>query len=104
MLYRRVFAPTLIAALSVCQIAFAQAPVVKDAKPGAKQELKAAMPIDINTATVAQLQGLKGVGDKRAADIVKGRPYKGKDELVQKKILPQNVYDGIKNQIIAKQK
>ena len=42
-------------------------------------------------------------GDVRAKAIVKGRPYKGKDELVQKKIIPENVYNDIKEQIIAKQ-
>ena len=61
-------------------------------------------PIDINTASKADLVALKGVGDKRAADIIKGRPYKGKDELVARKILPQAVYDAIKDKIIAKQK
>jgi competence protein ComEA len=29
--------------------------------------------------------------------------YKGKDDLVNKKVIPQNVYDGIKDKIIAKQ-
>ena len=32
------------------------------------------------------------------------RPYKRKDELVQKKIIPQATNDKIKNQILAKQK
>jgi len=59
--------------------------------------------MDINSASEKELATLKGIGDVRAAAIVKGRPYKGKDELVQKKIIPQSVYDGIKDQIIAKQ-
>ena len=69
-----------------------------------KADAKAAAPMDINTATEKELATLKGVGDVRAKAIVKGRPYKGKDELVAKKIVPQNVYDDIKEQIIAKQK
>ena len=75
------------------------------AKPAAsaKSSPKAAL-LDINSASLADLDALKGIGPKRAADIVKGRPYKGKDDLVQKKIIPQGVYDGIKDQIIAKQK
>jgi DNA uptake protein ComE-like DNA-binding protein len=60
--------------------------------------------IDINSASKEQLVPLKGIGDVRAEAIIKGRPYKGKDDLVQKKILSKNVYDGIKDQIIAKQK
>jgi acetylornithine/succinyldiaminopimelate/putrescine aminotransferase len=34
---------------------------------------------------------------------IKGRPYKGKDELVERKILTQSVYNKIKDQVIAKQ-
>jgi competence protein ComEA len=64
----------------------------------------AATLIDINSATVAELQALKGVGPARAEAIVKGRPYKGKDDLTQKNIVPSNVYNDIKDQIIARQK
>ena len=69
------------------------------AAPAAKVEL-----IDINSATAAQLDALPGIGKARSEAIVKGRPYKGKDDLVQKKILPENVYNDIKDKIIAKQK
>lgn len=60
--------------------------------------------IDINSATEAQLSTLPGIAKARSEAIIKGRPYRGKDELVSKKIVPQNVYDGIKDKIIAKQK
>ena len=60
--------------------------------------------LDINSASKSELGALPGIGSARADAIIKGRPYKGKDELVQKKVVPQSVYDAIKDKIIAKQK
>ena len=68
-----------------------------------KAEAPKAALMDINSASEKDLATLKGIGEARSKAIVKGRPYKGKDELVQKKIIPQAVYDDIKDQIIAKQ-
>jgi len=63
-----------------------------------------AEPLDINTATADQLKALPGIGDAYSKKIIEHRPYKRKDEQVQKKVIPQAIYDKIKDQIVAKQK
>lgn len=118
---QRIFALLAVAIASV-GLAFAQAPAKdsgaakKDApKAEAKKadapkaeapkaDAKKAEPMDINSASEKELATLKGIGEVHAKAIVKGRPYKGKDDLVTKKIVTQKVYDDIKDQIIAKQK
>jgi competence protein ComEA len=57
--------------------------------------------MDINTATAEQLKTLPGIGDAYAARIIGGRPYTAKNQLVQRGVLPQNIYAGITDRIIA---
>lgn len=100
---------TLIALLCAMMLAIS-APALaaeKDAKAAAKPaaaQAKADDKIDINRAKADELMKLDGIGEARAKAIIKGRPYKGKDDLVAKNIIPQAVYDKIADQIIAKQK
>jgi competence protein ComEA len=93
----------LVFALSlVSGMASAEAKLAASAAQAAAAN-PAADKLDINTATKDQLKELPGVGDAYSQKIIDGRPYRAKNELLQKKIIPQATYDKIKDMIIAKQ-
>ena len=60
-------------------------------------------PIDINSASRAQLKTLPGIGDAEADKIIAGRPYLSKVHLVTEAGLPIGVYQSIRHRIVAVQ-
>jgi competence protein ComEA len=59
--------------------------------------------IDLNSASKEELDALPGIGEAYAQKIIDGRPYKSKNDLVRKGVLPSSAYDKIKDQVAAKQ-
>jgi DNA uptake protein ComE-like DNA-binding protein len=56
-------------------------------KHAGKAEKLGSTVVNINTASEADLQKVPGIGKKRAARIVKARPFTSVDDLVAKKIM-----------------
>lgn len=90
------------AAQTAAPSATAKPAAAAPAKPAAASP-KAAL-IDINAASKEELDALPQIGAARAEAIIKGRPYKSKDDLRKNKIIPENAYNAIKDKIVAHQK
>jgi DNA uptake protein ComE-like DNA-binding protein len=101
----------VVATLALAMVSLAADPKApaKPAVPAAPAVEKKAAPaapvnlIDINSATEAELKAIPGIGDTYAKKIIAGRPFANKSQLTSKKIIPQPVYDKIKDMLIAKQ-
>ena len=69
----------------------------------AGEKVKSVGMLDLNTATEKELEALPGIGDAYAAKIMAARPFKAKNELTQKGIIPESAYEKIKNRVVARQ-
>ena len=57
--------------------------------------------VDINHASAAELAKIPGLTPSWAGRIVRFRPYRSKQDLVERGVLPSDVYDRIKDYVIA---
>jgi DNA uptake protein ComE-like DNA-binding protein len=62
----------------------------------------AANPIDLNSASRDALMTLEGIGEVRADAIIRARPFKAKTELVERRIVPEALYDKIADKVFAR--
>lgn len=58
--------------------------------------------IDLNSASRDDLMALEGIGEVRADAIIRARPFKAKTELVERRLIPEALYDKIADKVIAR--
>jgi competence protein ComEA len=63
---------------------------------------QAATLIDINAASRDDLMSLDGIGEVRADAIIRARPFKAKTELVERRLIPEALYDKIADKVMAR--
>jgi DNA uptake protein ComE-like DNA-binding protein len=58
--------------------------------------------IDLNAASRDDLMTLDGIGEVRADAIIRARPFKAKTELVERRLIPESLYDKISDKVMAR--
>ena len=58
--------------------------------------------IDLNSASRDDLMTLDGIGEVRADAIIRARPFRAKTELVERRLIPEALYDKIADKVIAR--
>lgn len=92
--WRVVVVALAVAALPLPRaVAWARSPAAAESSQGAA--------VDLNTASVAELRALPGMGDAYVRRIIAGRPYTAKNQLVTRGVLPQAAYERIRDLVVA---
>jgi competence protein ComEA len=58
--------------------------------------------IDLNSASRDDLMTLDGIGEVRANAIIRARPFKAKTELVERRLIPESLYEKIADKVVAR--
>ena len=77
-------------------------PAVAQTRPAAPPAAASGSLIDINSASRDELMTLDGIGEVRADAIIRSRPFKAKTELVERRLMPEALYDKISDKVMAR--
>lgn len=91
----------LVLAAMLLRPAFAGQRQEQNTPPTPKSDVRPEDRIDLNHATLAELMKLPGMTHTWAERIIRFRPYRSKQDLVDEGILPGGVYRRIRDYVIA---
>lgn len=85
-----------LVALAVLALAAPSAAQTRPAPPPASNL------IDLNNASRDDLMTLEGIGEVRADAIIRSRPLRAKTDLVERRLIPEHLYDKIADKVMAR--
>ena len=56
----------------------------------------------LNTAKKDELMSVRGIGKATAKRIIKNRPYRSVDEVIEKEVVPETTLDNVKTELVEK--
>ena len=95
----------IVSLMALALLAFVQ-PL--SSQPASAQQRAAPAPapaanlIDLNNASRDDLMTLDGIGEVRADAIIRSRPFKAKTELVERRLIPEHLYEKIADKVMAR--
>ncbi len=58
--------------------------------------------VELNSASRDDLMSLDGIGEVRADAIIRARPFRAKTELVERRLIPEALYDKIADKVTVR--
>ncbi|MDP1840001.1 MAG: helix-hairpin-helix domain-containing protein [Reyranella sp.] len=92
----RIISLIVLAVLALAQPSMAQTRAAPAAPP------PAANLIDLNNASRDDLMTLDGIGEVRADAIIRARPFRAKTELVERRLIPEHLYEKLADKVMAR--
>lgn len=95
----RIIPLVVLAVLALVQPLFVQ-PLAAQGRP--PPAAPASNLIDLNNASRDDLMTLEGIGEVRADAIIRSRPLRAKTDLVERRLIPEHLYDKIADKVMAR--
>ena len=92
----------IIPLIVLAVLAFAQPSLAQTRAAPAPAPPPAANLIDLNNASRDDLMTLDGIGEVRADAIIRARPFRAKTELVERRLIPEHLYEKLADKVMAR--
>ena len=92
----------IVSLIVLAALAFAAPSMAQTRGTPAPTPPPAANLIDLNNASRDDLMTLDGIGEVRADAIIRARPFRAKTELVERRLIPEHVYEKLAAKVMAR--